>query len=128
MRLPIGLALGWPERSERPVGVIDWSRATTLEFLPVDRTTFPMLDLAIGAGRAGATAPAVLNAANEEAVAAFLAGRLRFPDIAEVVRQVLAEHHVPRQLDLETVLAAEQWSRERARTLVENLTVTGETA
>ncbi len=128
MRLPIGLALGWPERSERPVGVIDWSRATTLEFLPVDRTTFPMLDLAIGAGRAGATAPAVLNAANEEAVAAFLAGRLRFPDIAEVVRQVLAEHHVPQQLDLETVLAAEQWSRERARTLVENLTVTGETA
>jgi 1-deoxy-D-xylulose 5-phosphate reductoisomerase len=61
-------------------------------------------------------------------VAAFLAGRLRFPDIAEVVRQVLAEHHVPQQLDLETVLAAEQWSREHARTLVENLTVTGETA
>jgi 1-deoxy-D-xylulose-5-phosphate reductoisomerase len=128
MRLPIGLALGWPERSDRAVGAIDWSRATTLEFLPVDRTTFPLLDLAIGAGRVGATAPAVLNAANEEAVLAFLAGRLRFPDIAEVVRQVLAEHHVPLQLDLETVLAAEHWSRGRARTLVENLTVTGETA
>jgi 1-deoxy-D-xylulose-5-phosphate reductoisomerase len=128
MRLPIGLALGWPERSERPVGAIDWSRATTLEFLPVDRTTFPLLDLAIGAGRAGGTAPAVLNAANEEAVAAFLAGRLRFPGIAEVVRQVLAEHRAPRQLDLETVLATEQWSRERARTLVEDLTVTGEPA
>ncbi len=128
MRLPIGLALGWPERSERAVGRIDWSHATTLEFLPVDRATFPLLDLAIGAGRAGATAPAVLNAANEEALAAFMAGRLRFPGIAEVVGQVLAEHRAPEYLDLDTVLAAEQWSRERARTLVEDLTSTGEIA
>jgi 1-deoxy-D-xylulose-5-phosphate reductoisomerase len=128
MRLPIGLALGWPERSRRPVGGMDWSRATTLEFLPVDRVTFPLLDLAIGAGRTGGTAPAVLNAANEEAVAAFLAGRLRFPGIAEVVREVLAERRVPDRLDLEAVLAAEQWSRERARTLVEDLHPTGETA
>ena len=128
MRLPIGLALGWPERSRRPVGGMDWSRATTLEFLPVDRVTFPLLDLAIGAGRTGGTAPAVLNAANEEAVAAFLAGRLRFPGIAEVVREVLAEHRVPDRLDLEAVLAAETWSRERARTLVEDQHPTGETA
>jgi 1-deoxy-D-xylulose-5-phosphate reductoisomerase len=128
MRLPIGLALGWPERSRRPVGGMDWSRATTLEFLPVDRVTFPLLDLAIGAGRTGGTAPAVLNAANEEAVAAFLAGRLRFPGIAEVVWEVLAEHRVPDRLDLEAVLAAETWSRERARTLVEDLHPTGETA
>jgi 1-deoxy-D-xylulose-5-phosphate reductoisomerase len=70
----------------------------------------------------------VLNAANEEAVAAFLAGRLRFPGIAEVVREVLAEHRVPDRLDLQTVLAAEKWSRDRARTLVEDLHPTGETA
>jgi 1-deoxy-D-xylulose-5-phosphate reductoisomerase len=128
MRLPIGLALGWPERSGRPVGGLDWTRATTLQFLPVDRVTFPLLDLAIDAGRAGATAPAVLNAANEEALAAFLSGHLRFPGIAEVVRQVLAEHRPPEHLDLDTVLAAERWSRERARTLVEDLNSTGETA
>ncbi len=68
------------------------------------------------------------HAANEEAVAAFRAGRLRFPAIAEVVRQVLVEHRAPERLDLDAVLAAEQWSRERARTLVENLNPTGETA
>ncbi len=128
MRLPIGLALGWPERSARPIGLLDWSRASTLEFLPVDRETFPLLDLAIAAGRRGGTAPAVLNAANEEAVAAFLAGRLRFPGIVEVVAQALADHQVPEQVDLDAVLAAEQWSRERARTLVTDLTPTGETA
>jgi 1-deoxy-D-xylulose-5-phosphate reductoisomerase len=70
----------------------------------------------------------VLNAANEEAVAAFLAGRLRFPSIAEVVLQVLAQHQVPDVIDLDAVLEAEQWSRRLARTLVEDLTPTGETA
>ena len=121
MRLPIGLALGWPERDERPVGRMDWTRAATLEFQPVDRATFPLLDLAVRAGREGATAPAALNAANEEAVAAFLAGRLPFPGIAEVVTEVLARHRSPAILDLAAVLAAERWSRGLARTLVEDL-------
>jgi 1-deoxy-D-xylulose-5-phosphate reductoisomerase len=128
MRLPIGLALGWPERPQRPIGQLDWMRASTLEFLPVERDVFPLLDVAIAAGRRGGTAPAVLNAANEEAVAAFLAGRLRFPGIAEVVRQVLADHRVPDVIDLDAVLQAEQWSRRLARTLVADLTPTGETA
>jgi 1-deoxy-D-xylulose-5-phosphate reductoisomerase len=121
MRLPIGLALGWPERDERPVGRLDWTRASALEFQPVDRATFPLLDLAVQAGRQGATAPAALNAANEEAVAAFLAGRLPFPGIAQVVTEVLDRHRPPATLDLATVLAAEQWSRGLARTLVEDL-------
>jgi 1-deoxy-D-xylulose-5-phosphate reductoisomerase len=124
MRLPIGLALGWPERSEVPVGRLDWTRALTLEFAPVDRATFPLLDLAVAAGRAGGTAPAVLNAANEEAVGAFLARRLPFPGIAEVVTRVLAAHTQPAELSLAVVLAAEQWSRDLARTLVEDLSVT----
>jgi 1-deoxy-D-xylulose-5-phosphate reductoisomerase len=124
MRLPIGLALGWPERSEVPVGRLDWTRAHTLEFAPVDRATFPLLDLAVTAGRAGGTAPAVLNAANEEAVGAFLARRLPFPGIAEVVTRVLAAHTQPAELSLAVVLAAEQWSRDLARTLVEDLSVT----
>jgi 1-deoxy-D-xylulose-5-phosphate reductoisomerase len=122
MRLPIGLALGWPERDERPVGRIDWTRAVSLEFQPVDRATFPLLDLAVQAGRQGGTAPAALNAANEEAVAAFLAGRLPFPGIAEVVTEVLGRHRPPATLDLQAVLAAERWSRRLARTLVEDLT------
>jgi 1-deoxy-D-xylulose-5-phosphate reductoisomerase len=121
MRLPIGLALGWPERDERPVGRLDWTRASTLEFQPVDRATFPLLDLAVQAGRQGATAPAALNAANEEAVAAFLAGRLPFPGIAQVVTEVLDRHRPPATLDLAAVLAAERWSRGLARTLVEDL-------
>jgi 1-deoxy-D-xylulose-5-phosphate reductoisomerase len=122
MRLPIGLALGWPERDERPVGRIDWTRAATLEFQPVDRATFPLLDLAVQAGRQGGTAPAALNAANEEAVDAFLAGLLPFPGIAEVVAEVSRRHRPPAALDLEAVLAAERWSRGLARTLVEDLT------
>ena len=121
MRLPIGLALGWPERDERPVGRIDWARAATLEFQPVDRATFPLLDLALRAGRQGATAPAALNAANEEAVGAFLAGRLPFPGIAQVVAEILERHRPPAALDLDAVLAAERWSRGLARTLVEDL-------
>ena len=124
MRLPIGLALGWPERSHVPVGQLDWTQAHTLEFAPVDRATFPLLDLAVAAGRAGGTAPAVLNAANEEAVGAFLARRLPFPGIAEVVTRVLDAHTQPAELDLAVVLAAEQWSRNLARTLVEDLSVT----
>ena len=122
MRLPIGLALGWPQRTDRPVGRIDWSRTATLEFQPVDRATFPLLDLALRAGRQGATAPAALNAANEVAVVAFLAGRLPFPGIAEVVARVLEQHRPPEVFDLAAVLAAERWSRDLARTLVENLT------
>ena len=121
MRLPIGLALGWPERDERPVGRIDWTRAVSLEFQPVDRATFPLLDLAVRAGLRGATAPAVLNAANEEAVTAFLEGRLPFPGIAEVVAEVLHRHDPPADLSLGSVLGAERWSRELARTLVEDL-------
>jgi 1-deoxy-D-xylulose-5-phosphate reductoisomerase len=121
MRLPIGLALGWPERSERPVGLLDWSRAATLEFQPVDRAPNPLLDLADGAGQLAGTAPAALNAANEEAVGAFLAGRLPFPGIAAVVARVLDEHRPPERLDLAAVLQAERWSRDRARTLVEDL-------
>ena len=91
----------------------------------VDRATFPLLDLAISAGRQGGIAPAVMNAANEEAVAAFLAGRIPFPCIAEVVAEVLATHAPPARLDLDTVLAAERSARRRARTLVEDLVATG---
>ncbi|HJU03152.1 MAG TPA: 1-deoxy-D-xylulose-5-phosphate reductoisomerase, partial [Actinomycetes bacterium] len=124
MRLAIGLALGWPERDERPRGRIDWTRPHTLEFQPVDRATFPLLELAVRAGRLGGTAPAAVNAANEEAVTAFLAGRLPFLGIAEVVTEVLDRHRPPDDLDLDAVLATERWSRDLARTLVADLITT----
>ena len=124
MRLAIGLALGWPERDERPRGRIDWTRPHTLEFQPVDRATFPLLELAVRAGRVGGTAPAAVNAANEEAVTAFLAGRLPFLGIAEVVTEVLDRHRPPDDLDLDAVLTTERLSRDLARTLVEDLITT----
>ncbi len=125
MRLPIGLALGWPGRFRRPVGALDWANPPNLTFAPVDRDAFPLLEVAVAAGRRGGTAPAVLNAANEEAVAAFLDHRIAFPEIARVVTETLAGHDVPDVVDLDAVLAAERWSRGRARTLVEDLSETG---
>jgi 1-deoxy-D-xylulose-5-phosphate reductoisomerase len=120
MRLPIGLALGWPERARTPYGRMDWSAPLQLEFEPVDHATFPLLGLTIAAGREGGTAPGIANAANEEAVAAFLAGRLQFSGIAETVASVLERRRpVAGPPDLAALLAAERWSRERARTLVE---------
>jgi 1-deoxy-D-xylulose-5-phosphate reductoisomerase len=89
MRLPIGYALAYPERLPTPFGAIDWSQLSTLEFEPPDRALFPCLDLAYRAGRAGDLAPAWLSAANEVAVAAFLAGRIPWRAIATVVEGTL---------------------------------------
>jgi 1-deoxy-D-xylulose-5-phosphate reductoisomerase len=115
MRLPIQLALGWPLRLDHAPAAMDWTRAVTLEFEPLDGDTFPMVRLATAAGRAGGTAPGVFNAANEEAVGAFLEGRLPFLGIPAVVEAVLGEHAPPAGLDLQTVLDAERWARQRAR-------------
>lgn len=90
MRLPIGYAMGWPERLDRAFGAIDWGSAFSLQFEPPDRGLFVCLDLAYEAGRAGGGAPAWLNAANEVAVAAFLEGSLTWLGISEVVAATLA--------------------------------------
>lgn len=118
MRLPIQLALGWPQRLDHAPARMDWSAGVTLEFEPLDVETFPMVALAVAAGRMGSTAPAVYNAANEEAVSAFLLGRLDFPGIPRVVTAVLEEHTVPAQVDLSTLLAVEEQARARARELL----------
>jgi 1-deoxy-D-xylulose-5-phosphate reductoisomerase len=89
MRLPIGYALAYPGRLPVPFGSIDWTKLTTLEFEEPDRINFPCLELAYRAGRMGDLAPAWLNAANEMAVAAFLAGRIGWTAIAEVVGATL---------------------------------------
>lgn len=114
MRLPIQLALTWPERIPHAPAAMDWTRVHHLQFEPLDRSTFPMVDMAVAAGRQAGTAPAVYNAANEQAVAAFLEERLRFADIPWVVEAVLEQHaHTP-VVDVEDVLHAEAWARRAA--------------
>ncbi len=95
MRLPIGYALSYPDRLERPFGAVDWSSLGALTFEAPDRALFPCLDLAVQAGRAGDLAPAWLNAANEVAVEAFLAGRIPWTGIAEVVGAALDRYEAP---------------------------------
>ncbi|MDH5277580.1 MAG: 1-deoxy-D-xylulose-5-phosphate reductoisomerase [Actinomycetota bacterium] len=124
MRLPIALGLSWPDRLPDAAPGCDWSRATRWEFEPLDGEAFPAVELARTAGVAGGTAPAVYNAANEECVAAFRAGNLRFRAIVGTVERVLAEHlrdHRSGALTLAEVLADEQWARIRARELVKEM-------
>ena len=115
MRTPIAYALAWPARHSSGVGSLDLFEVARLDFEPPDLQRFPCLRLAFDAVGAGGTAPAVLNAANEVAVARFLAGELRFTGIAEVVERTLgAFPHGPAD-DLEALLDADA----RARTLAE---------
>ncbi len=92
MRLPIGYALAWPARLRVEFGARDWASVGSLTFEAPDRRTFPCLDLAYAAGREGGLAPAWLNAADEVAVEAFLAGRIRWVDIAAVIEAALSEY------------------------------------
>jgi len=116
MRLPIALALAWPDRLPHVQPALDWSTASTWEFAPLDHQAFPAVRLARAAGEAGGVVPALFNAANEEAVAAFLAGRLPFPGIVQTIARTLDQAPdlgVP--TCVEDVLAAEKWAREHAR-------------
>ncbi len=115
MRLPIGYALGWPDRVATPFGALDWSSAATLTFEPPDRAVFGCIDLAYEAGRRGGSAPAWLSAANEVAVEAFLGNALPWGGIAEVVAETM-EGWVDDQVDeVDAVLAADAAARARAR-------------
>ena len=114
MRLPIQLAFAWPDRLGAPGGKrLDWAALGTLSFEPPDTDTFRCLALAYEAARLGDTYPAVLNAANEVAVGAFLDGRLAWLGIPGVVEQVL-EAHQPAAPSLEAVLEVDAWARTRA--------------
>jgi 1-deoxy-D-xylulose-5-phosphate reductoisomerase len=116
MRLAIALALGWPERVPAAAPGLDLTRAFSWDFTPLDDEAFPAVRLARTVGSAGGTYPAVYNAANEECVHAFLAGRIRFLEIVDTVAQVVADHTPAASgVDLEAVLAADTWARERAR-------------
>lgn len=113
MRLPIALGLGWPDRVAGAARACDWTQATSWTFEPLDTAAFPAVGLAKDAARQGSTYPAVFNAANEEAVMAFHAGRIRFTDIVDTIEAVLGEHTGSSGLSVESVLDAEQWARAR---------------
>lgn len=113
MRLPIALGLSSPERLDPVTPPCDWSRASSWTFEPLDETTFPAVRLAREAASASATHPAVYNAANEECVAAFLAGNMGFGEIVATVERVLGAHDGTRasEVSLDAVVDAESWAR-----------------
>ena len=120
MRLPIALGLSWPDRLDPVAAPCDWTQATSWTFEPLDEDVFVAVRLAREALAASATHPAVYNAANEQGVAAFLAGRIGFLDIVDTVARVLDEHEgtAPDALTLDAVLSAERWARQRADALL----------
>ncbi len=122
MKLPIALALGWPDRVPGVLAPLDFTRSHTWEFEPVDTSVFPAVELARQAGQAGGTVTATYNAANEIAVQAFLDGRIGFPGIVRTVAAVVesADQWRAEPSTLDEVLAADAWARQRARTYVGN--------
>ncbi|MDE1668312.1 1-deoxy-D-xylulose-5-phosphate reductoisomerase [Nocardia gipuzkoensis] len=116
MKLPIALALGWPDRVPGAAAACDFGTASTWTFEPVDNDVFPAVELARAAGRAGGSVTAVYNAANEVAVQAFLDGAIRFPEIVRTVAAAVeaAERWRAEPDSLDEVLAADRWAREFA--------------
>jgi 1-deoxy-D-xylulose-5-phosphate reductoisomerase len=120
MRLPISLALGWPDRVPGAAKAVDWTKSHNWAFEAVDNEAFPAIEVCRLAGRAGGCAPAVFNAANEELVTAFHSGRCSFLDIVDIAQAVLrrwldTEHSAagnPR--DVSDVEHAESWARRQA--------------
>ena len=115
MRLPIAFALAYPERLASELPPLPVTSMGPLTFQEPDRGRFPALELAYGAGRAGGTCPAVLNGANEVAVAAFLQGALSFTGIAQCVQEVLERHQAGPADSVAAVLEADRWARTAAR-------------
>ncbi len=114
MHLPIQYALGYPARLPGSAAGLDLTGVSRLEFDEPDLEAFPALSLGYRVARAGGTSGAVLNAANETAVDAFLQGRIRFVDIVTVVEMVLDRHEVAMDMTLEAAMAADQWARKEA--------------
>ena len=120
MLIPIALGMSWPDRVPGAGPSVDWTKAATWEFFPLDEDAFPAVGLARRVGAAGSCFPAVFNAANEECVHAFLAGRIGFLDIVDTIERVVDEWSThpandSSPSDVETVLRAETWARNRAQ-------------
>lgn len=118
MRLPIQYAMTYPERWESGVRGLNFFDLKKLNFLKPDVKKFPALPLAIDVGRKGGTLPSVLNAADEEAVEAFLTNQIRFSDIYKVVERVVKRHKINKKPTLKDILSADQWARDEARGII----------
>ena len=121
MCFPIQYAVTWPDRVPNTLPPLDFSKLSKLEFFTPRYEDFPALNLARRAGETGGTLPAVMNAANEIAVAAFLDRRLRFPDIWHVVEEVMNRHTAIAHPNLDAILEADQWARREAQEYVKSL-------
>jgi 1-deoxy-D-xylulose-5-phosphate reductoisomerase len=123
MRLPIALALGWPDRVPGAARPVDWTQSASWTFEPLDNVAFPAVGLARTAGIAGGGAPAVYNAANEELVAAFHSGAIGFLQIVDTLEQVVGEwlatqhEYLPNPGTVEDVERIDAWARERANAI-----------
>jgi 1-deoxy-D-xylulose-5-phosphate reductoisomerase len=118
MRLPIQLALAWPERLPTGVASLPLTESP-LTFEPVDHEAFPSVDLAYRVGGLGLTFPAVMNAANEVAVMAFLEGKIPLPRIVEIVHAIVDEHEPPSVVSVVHIERADTWARRRTAEIIE---------
>jgi 1-deoxy-D-xylulose-5-phosphate reductoisomerase len=120
MCFPIQYAVTWPDRIANTLPPLDFSKLSKLEFFTPRYEDFPALNLARQAGETGGTLPAVMNAANEIAVAAFLGRQVRFPEIWQIVEKVMNRHAPVAQPDLDVILQADQWARNEAQGCVKS--------
>src|SRR5437660_12089194 len=118
MCFPIQYAVTWPDRVPNTLPPLDFAKLARLEFFAPRYDDFPALKLARQAGEVGGTLPAVMNAANEITVAAFLDRQVRFPQIWQIVESVMERHRSVAHPDLDAILAADQWAREQARAVI----------
>jgi 1-deoxy-D-xylulose-5-phosphate reductoisomerase len=121
MCFPIQYAVTWPDRVPNTLPPLDFSKLSRLEFFTPRYDDFPALNLARQAGEIGGTLPAVMNAANEVAVAGFLNGQVRFPDIWQIVEEVMNRHTSVAHPDLDAILQADQWARAEGMRCVKTL-------
>jgi 1-deoxy-D-xylulose-5-phosphate reductoisomerase len=121
MCFPIQYAVTWPDRVPNTLPPLDFSKLSKLQFFTPRYDDFPALNLARRAGEIGGTLPAVMNAANEIAVAAFLDRQVRFPEIWKIVEEVMNEHTPIARPNLDAILEADQWAREQAHGCVKSL-------
>ncbi|HXQ02387.1 MAG TPA: 1-deoxy-D-xylulose-5-phosphate reductoisomerase [Candidatus Udaeobacter sp.] len=120
MCFPIQYAVTWPDRVPNTLPPLDFSKLSRLEFFTPRYDDFPALNLARRAGETGGTLPAVMNAANEVAVAGFLDRQVRFPDIWQIVEEVMNRHTTVAHPDLDAILEADQWARREAQGYVKS--------
>ena len=119
MALPIQYALSYPRRLVNKKYHLDFLKVKNLTFAKADSGKFPCLDIAYQAAKDGGSAPAVMNAANEEAVGAFLARRINFISIPKIIERTMSKHRLIRRPDLGAILGADRWAREEARKLID---------